>query len=116
MVIRHGRVIWEGDDTRKVHGTWSLTKTFTSTVLGLLIDEGRCSLETSAADFVSSMRLNYPGVTLRHFATMTSGYRAVGDEPERTSASRHVRRPKRPPAIQREIPRRDRQRDDELCH
>jgi CubicO group peptidase (beta-lactamase class C family) len=30
------------------------------------------------------MAEHYPDVTLRHFTTMTSGYRAVGDEPRGT--------------------------------
>ena len=50
-------------------------------MLGLLIDDGRCTLETRAADVVPALRRTYPDVTLRHFATMTSGYRAMGDEP-----------------------------------
>jgi CubicO group peptidase (beta-lactamase class C family) len=50
-------------------------------VLGLLIDDGKCTLDTRARDFVPELTDKYPDVTLRHFATMTSGYRAVGDEP-----------------------------------
>ena len=37
VVIRHGRMIWKGDNIDKRHGVWSATKSFTSTVLGLLI-------------------------------------------------------------------------------
>ena len=84
--MRHGRVIWHGDDIDKVHGVWSFTKVFTSTALGLLIDDGKCSLETKAADLLLAMRAAYPEVTLRHFTTMTSGYRAIGDEPQGTYA------------------------------
>lgn len=82
VVVRHGRMIWSGDDIDKVHGVWSFTKVFTSTALGLLIDDGKCALETKAASVVPAMRAVFPEVTLRHFATMTSGYRAVGDEPQ----------------------------------
>lgn len=32
-------------------------------------------------DIIPEMDENYPNLTLRHFTTMTSGYRAVGDEP-----------------------------------
>jgi len=49
--------------------------------LGLLIDDGKASLDTLAKDYVPGMARTYPGVTLRHFTTMTSGYYAVGDEP-----------------------------------
>lgn len=80
MVISRGRVIWEGDRTDRVHGIWSCTKSFTSTCLGLLIDDGKCGLNTFAAKLAPELTANYPDVLLRHFATMTSGYRAVGDE------------------------------------
>ena len=79
-IVRNGRLIWHGDDIDKVHGIWSFTKVFTSTALGLLIDDGKCTLDTKAKDILPAMAATYPEVTLRHFATMTSGYRAVGDE------------------------------------
>src|SRR5688500_18028665 len=81
VILRNGRIIWKGDDVDNVHGVWSVTKSFTSTVLGLLIDEGKCSLDTFAKDHVPGLVERYPAVTLRHFTTMTSGYRAKGDEP-----------------------------------
>jgi CubicO group peptidase (beta-lactamase class C family) len=81
VIIRNGHVIWEGTNIDKIHGVWSLTKSFTSTVLGLLIDDDKATLDTLAKDHVPSMAVTYPHVTLRHFTTMTSGYYAVGDEP-----------------------------------
>jgi CubicO group peptidase (beta-lactamase class C family) len=80
VLIRHGRMIWKGEDIDKRHGVWSCTKSFTSTVLGLLIADGKCSLDQSVADVLPELATVYPDVTLRHLATMTSGYRAVGDE------------------------------------
>jgi CubicO group peptidase (beta-lactamase class C family) len=65
----------------KVHGVWSVTKSFTSTVLGLLIGDGKASLNTMVSNNVPEMSENYPNLTLRHFTSMTSGYRAQGDEP-----------------------------------
>jgi CubicO group peptidase (beta-lactamase class C family) len=81
VIIRNGCMIWKGTDIDKMHGVWSLTKSFTSTVLGLLIDDDKVTLDTLAKDYVSSMSEVYPDLTLRHFITMTSGYYAVGDEP-----------------------------------
>jgi CubicO group peptidase (beta-lactamase class C family) len=81
VVIRNGYLIWKGSDIDKVHGVWSLTKSFTSTVLGLLIDEKKATLDTLAKEHLPGMAADYPAVTLRHFTTMTSGYYAVGDEP-----------------------------------
>jgi CubicO group peptidase (beta-lactamase class C family) len=79
VVVRNGRLIWKGDNIDKVHGVWSCTKSFTSTCLGLLIEDGKCSLDSRASKFVPDLAEHYPDVTLRHFTTMTSGYRAAGD-------------------------------------
>ncbi|NLF31811.1 MAG: serine hydrolase [Planctomycetes bacterium] len=85
-IIRHGRLLWQGTDIDRCHQIWSATKSFTSTVLGLLIDDGRCTLDTPAMDVVPALAEKYPGVKLRHLATMTSGYDAVGgsygDDPD----------------------------------
>lgn len=82
VVVRNGRLIWKGPEADHVQGVWSVTKAFTSTVLGLLVDDGTCTLDTRAAEVVPALAETYPSVTLRHFATMTSGYRAQGDEPQ----------------------------------
>lgn len=84
VIVRNGLIIWKGDNIDKVHGVWSFTKCFTSTVLGLLIDDGKCTLDTLAKDHVPELVEGYPHLTLRHFTTMTSGYRAAGDEPQGT--------------------------------
>lgn len=81
VVVRNGRLIWKGDNIDKRHGVWSCTKSFSSTVLGLLIDDGKCTLEKRASELVPGLAAHYPDVTLSHFTTMTSGYRAIGDEP-----------------------------------
>lgn len=80
VIVRNGRMIWHGPDIDKQHGVWSMTKSFTSTVLGLLIEDGKCTLDTRLAEVLPQMQEHYPDVTLRHLTTMTSGYRAVGDE------------------------------------
>ncbi len=78
MLVRNGHVFHQGGNTKKVHDIWSCTKSFTSTALGLLIADEVCSLDTKAADIEPSLKEHYPDVTLRHFATMTSGYSAKG--------------------------------------
>ena len=80
LIIRNGYAIWSGTETTNVHGIWSGTKAFTSTCLGLLIDQKRCNLETRAAEILPEMAPAFQDVTLRHFTTMTSGYRAQNDE------------------------------------
>ncbi len=78
LVIRHGRIIYEGDSTMKSHNIYSCSKGFTSTVLGLLIDQGKLGLDDKASRYDSTLSELYPQVTFRHFATMTSGYSAEG--------------------------------------
>ena len=80
VIVRNGRIIWEGENASNVHGVWSCTKSFVSTCLGLLIEDGRCTLDTLAHQYHSKLGSHYKDVQLRHFATMTSGYRAEADD------------------------------------
>ena len=78
VVVRNGRVIWKGAQSDRRQKVWSVAKAITSTAQGLLIEDGKCTLETLAKDFSPHLARQYGGVTLRHFATMTSGYDGVG--------------------------------------
>lgn len=78
VIVRNGRMIWQGSEAGKVQGVWSVTKAFTSTAHGLLIEDGKCTLETLATNYDPVLVKYYPDVTLRHFATMTSGLDGVG--------------------------------------
>lgn len=82
VILHDGVVLHEGPGAREVHGVWSCTKSFLSTTLGLLIEDGRVELDTRAATLVPALQRDYPAVSLRHFATMSSGYSALGDEPK----------------------------------
>jgi CubicO group peptidase (beta-lactamase class C family) len=75
-VVRNGYLIWRGPGCDEVIAIASAGKSFTSTCLGLLIDDGKCTLKTRAKDHVPGLAAHYSTVTLRHFATMTSGYGA----------------------------------------
>ncbi len=96
VIVKNGRLIWKGDNIDKVHGVWSCTKSFTSTCLGLLIEDGKCALDTRAATLVPELAEHYPDITLRHFTTMTSGYRAVGDDIATGSSHGQSRTPFKP--------------------
>ncbi len=74
-----GYVIYKEDSIYKKHNIYSSSKSFTSTVLGLLIDQGRISEETLAKNIDSNLTAWYPEVKLKHFANMTSGYSALGN-------------------------------------
>lgn len=82
VVVRHGRIIWQGDDVEHRHLVWSCTKSFMSTCLGLLWDDGKCSPDTLAASVLPGLAADYPGVTLGHLATFTSGYNHATDRPQ----------------------------------
>ena len=78
VIVRNGRMIWKGPEADTKQGVWSVTKAFTSTAHGLLIEDGKCTLDTLAKDFNPALAEYYPTVTLRHLATMTSGIDGVG--------------------------------------
>ena len=78
VVIRNGYLIWQGDDIDRKHHVWSCTKSFTSTCLGLLWDDGKCSPQDKIARWIPELREHYPDATLEHFATFTSGYNYDG--------------------------------------
>jgi len=78
VIVRNGRMIWRGPEADKPQGVWSVTKAFTSTAHGLLIEDRKCTLDTLAKDYDPALAKYYPTVTLRHFATMTSGLDGVG--------------------------------------
>jgi CubicO group peptidase (beta-lactamase class C family) len=78
VIVRNGKIIYEGDSVLKKHNIYSCSKVFTSTVLGLLVAEGKVKPDDLAANYEPSLAELYPEVTFRHFATMTSGYSAEG--------------------------------------
>ena len=78
LIVRNGYVVFEGDSISKQHGIYSCSKSFTSTVLGLMIDEDKASLDDYAWEVDSLLAEEYQQVQLKHFTTMTSGYNAVG--------------------------------------
>ena len=79
LVICNGYVIYEGENIDSTHNVWSCSKTFTSTVLGLLVDDRVISLDTRAAAYEPLLQSFYSEVSFRHFVTLTSGYSAEGN-------------------------------------
>lgn len=78
VIVKNGKLIWKGVDIDTIHQLWSCTKSFTSTVLGILIDEGKCTLDTPVYTYLPELEKDYKGVSFRHLTTMTSGYNGVG--------------------------------------
>jgi len=74
VVIRNGRMIWKGSDIDTVQPVFSCTKSLTSSVFGLLVDDGKCTPSTLASEVYPALAEHYPQATLGHFASLTSGY------------------------------------------
>ena len=74
MVIRHGKLLWSGPDIDNLHPVWSCSKSFTSTCLGLLVDDGAVDLDEPVANHLPALAEHYPTATFRHFASFTVGY------------------------------------------
>jgi CubicO group peptidase (beta-lactamase class C family) len=78
VIVRNGYLIWQGTNADAYHPVWSCTKTFTSAVLGLLVDDGKCALDTRTIEYLPSLadaNHLYSKIKLRHLASMTGGYR-----------------------------------------
>lgn len=79
MVLKEGKVIFEeyglGFSARQRWTSFSVAKSFTSTLLGAAIEEGHIeSLDTSVVDIIPDLAgTAYEGVSVGQVATMTSG-------------------------------------------
>ncbi len=95
MLVRHGHVVaegwWEPHDARTPHMFYSLSKSFTSTGVGLAIEEGKLSLDDEvlkffAEDAPSEPSANLRSMRVRDLLRMNTGHQdepALGrDEPE----------------------------------
>lgn len=83
MIVRQGSVIAEGwwapYSADHPHLLYSLTKSFTSTAVGIAVDDGALSLDDRLIDVLSeyrSVKLNEQArrLTVRHLLTMTTGH------------------------------------------
>jgi len=96
VVIRNGYLVWEGTAAHDVHEIYSATKTFTSTVMGLLVTDGVLSIDDQAVKFLPWLDDEYPlysKIKLRDFASMSSGYDSImGDGWEYYSTDRKKHR------------------------
>ncbi len=81
VVIRNGRMIWKGSDVDTVQPIYSCTKSLTSSVFGLLIDDGKCTPSTPAAEAYPPLAEHYSQARLGHFANLTSGYSVPWRQP-----------------------------------
>lgn len=86
VLARHGQVVargwWAPYSPNKVQLVYSLSKSFTATAVGLLVDEGRLSLDDPVLDLLPAGDLpqgvdipdGYRSLTLGHCLTMATGH------------------------------------------
>jgi CubicO group peptidase (beta-lactamase class C family) len=83
MLLRHGAVIaegwWSPYAPQYPHVLWSLSKSFTSTAVGLAVDEGRLTLEDRVIDFFpeetpAEISENLAAMQVRHLLSMNTGH------------------------------------------
>ncbi|NNJ24288.1 serine hydrolase [Alienimonas chondri] len=91
MLLRHGKVVaegWWGDEApEKPHILWSLSKSFTSTAVGLAIAEGKFKLDDKVLSFFpddapAEPSENLQAMRVRDLLTMSAGHAA---EPKLTA-------------------------------
>jgi CubicO group peptidase (beta-lactamase class C family) len=84
MLLRHGNVAAEGwwapYGPESPHSLYSLSKSFTSTAIGLAVAEGRLTVEDPVLKFFPDDALSNPGKNLkamrvRHLLSMNTGHR-----------------------------------------
>jgi CubicO group peptidase (beta-lactamase class C family) len=80
VIVRNGRLIWKGPEANAYRKVFSCTKVFTSTVLGLFVDDGKCQLDDRATRHwpaLDDQHAAYSNITLRHLASMSGGYLGI---------------------------------------
>lgn len=85
MLVRHGSVVaerwWEPGSPEIARELWSLSKSFTSSAIGLAISEGRLALTDRVIDLLADdappvIQPRLADVTVRHLLTMNTGHAA----------------------------------------
>ncbi len=83
MLVRHGHVIaeawWEPESADKPHILWSLSKSFTSTAIGMAAEEGKLSLDDPVLKFFpdeapEEASGNLKAMQIRDLLTMSTGH------------------------------------------
>ncbi|MEZ6060624.1 MAG: serine hydrolase [Planctomycetaceae bacterium] len=83
MLVRHGHVVaeawWEPESADKAHVLWSLSKSFTSTAVGLAVAEGRLSIDDPVLKFFpdeapAEPSANLKAMRVRDLLTMSAGH------------------------------------------
>lgn len=77
VIIHKGRVVYErygrGFDAGKRHLSWSVSKSFTSALVGLAVERGALKLDASICEYVKAKRQDNCAITVRHLLEFASG-------------------------------------------
>lgn len=85
MLVRHGHVVaegwWSPESADKPHILWSLSKSFTSTAVGLAVAEGKLSIDDKVLNFFpddapAEPSGNLKTMRVRDLLTMSTGHAA----------------------------------------
>jgi CubicO group peptidase (beta-lactamase class C family) len=83
MLVRHGHVVaeawWQPESADKQHILWSLSKSFTSTAVGLAVAEGKLSADDLVIkffpdDLTENVSANLKQMRVRDLLTMSTGH------------------------------------------
>lgn len=83
MLVRHGKVVaeawWKPESPDKPHQLWSLSKSFTSTAVGLAVEEGKVKLEDKVLSFFpeeapAEVSDHLKAMTVKDLLTMNTGH------------------------------------------
>ena len=83
MLVRHGKVVaeawWKPESAEKPHVLYSLSKSFTSTAVGLAVTEGKLSIDDPVLKFFPEdapvePSKNLKGMRVRDLLTMSTGH------------------------------------------
>ena len=83
MLLRHGHVVaegwWKPYEPQFVHSLYSLSKSFTSTAIGMLVKEGKLDIHSKVVSFFPNDLPAAPGehllqMTVRSLLTMNTGH------------------------------------------
>jgi len=100
MLLRHGQVVaegwWKPYEPEFVHSLYSLSKSFTSTAIGLLVKEGKLDIHAKVVGFFpddlpATVSDNLKQVTVRSLLTMNTGHAADTIPKMRASSDTWVR-------------------------
>jgi CubicO group peptidase (beta-lactamase class C family) len=83
MLLRHGKLVaeawWAPETSQNPHVLWSLSKSFTSTAVGLAVAEGKLTVDDSVISYFPDLvpaepSANLKGMRVRDLLTMSTGH------------------------------------------